>query len=195
MLLVDLEAARLGFRFDIRYARTDNFMGRVVYPTPGAFLLKHVGQDLYKVHEALKPHGFGILFFDGYRPWSVTKLFWDESNTHDRQFLANPENGSSHNRGCAVDLSMFYLDSGRPAEMPSDFDEMNEKAYATYPGGAALERQNRDLLKAKMNEFGFEGIQHEWWHFNHTTHENWPVMNFSFEEIGQAPRSLLPLFR
>ena len=180
--LVDLEIF-LGLKFDIRYARADNFLGEQVYGMAKAFLLKHVAEDLMRVHEALAPHGFGILIFDCYRPWAVTKLFWDKSSEHDRQFLANPTDGSSHNRGCAVDLSMYSLSSGEAVVMPSEFDEMNEKSYPDYPGGTEEQRRCRDLLQSTMKANGFTGIKNEWWHFNHHTHKNWPVMHLTFEEI------------
>ena len=188
----DLEVSPAGYRFDIRYARKDNFFGKKVYSEPKAFLLAHVEEDLHRVHRELARHGYGLLIFDGYRPWSVSKQFWDGSSEHDRGFLADPAKGSSHNRGCAVDLSLFELRSGKPVEMPSDFDEMNEKAHAFYQGGTLDSRRARDLLRATMEQHGFEGITVEWWHFNHVTHHEWPVMNFSFEEIAQAPKSQLP---
>jgi D-alanyl-D-alanine dipeptidase len=187
--LSDLSESTAGYRFDVRYARKDNFLGRKVYPEPKAFLLAHVEEDLHRAQRELARHGFGILVFDGYRPWSVTKLFWDESSEHDRGFLADPAKGSSHNRGCAIDLSLFDLKSGNPAPMPSDFDEMNEKAHALYDGGTLESRQHRDLLRRVMESNGFKGISVEWWHFNHESHLDWPVMNFSFEEIAQAPKS------
>jgi D-alanyl-D-alanine dipeptidase len=193
--LANLEEINQGLKFDVRYARADNFMKKAVYTQPRAFLLKHVAEDLLNVHLALKPHGYGLLIFDGYRPWTVTKLFWDESDDHNRQFLANPESGSSHNRGCAVDLSMYSLKTGEPVVMPSDFDEMNEKAYTHYTGGAAEERRLRDLLQKTMLENGFTGIKNEWWHFNHISNAQWPVMNFTFEEILVAPKAPHPLFK
>ena len=188
ILLADLVEVHAEFKFDIRYARKDNFMKKIIYPSPRAFLLKHVADDLVKVHQMIRPHGFGLLIFDGYRPWKVTKLFWDESNEHDRQFLANPETGSSHNRGCAVDLSMYSLKTGQPVAMPSDFDEMNEKAYADYSKGTTESRHLRDLLKTAMVGNGFTGIRHEWWHFNHLTHQQWPILDVTFEEILRAPK-------
>ncbi len=190
--LTNLEAPDLGFQFDIRYARHDNFVSRKVYSRPNAFLLSHVAEDLKKVHDSLRPKGLGLLIFDGYRPWSVTKLFWDLSSEHDRNFLADPAKGSSHNRGCAVDLSLYDLKSGKPVQMPSDFDEMNEKSYANFVGGSHESRQLRDLLRESMEAKSFKGIQNEWWHFNHNSHAEWPVMNFTFEEILQAPKSQLP---
>ncbi len=180
--LVDLETYS-GLKFDICYARPDNFFGEKVYNLAKAFLLKHVADDLYKVHQALAPHGCGLLIFDGYRPWSVTKKFWDGSNENDRQYLANPETGSSHNRGCAVDLTMYLLKTGEPVQMPSAFDEMNEKSYPDYQGGTEEQRYYRDLLQNMMKAHGFLGIKNEWWHFNHHTHKNHPVMYLTFEEV------------
>lgn len=181
------------FSFDIRYARDDNFIKRKVYHSPDAFILNQVAEDLIKVQHELERHGYGILVFDAYRPWSVTKLFWDGSNDHDRQFLADPAKGSAHNRGCAIDLSMYYLNNGKAVTMPSDFDEMNEKAYVDYAEGDLRARESRDLLQATMKANGFYGIKNEWWHFNHASHQEWPVMNFTFEEIAQAPKSQLQL--
>lgn len=189
--LVDLEKYA-GLKFDIRYARADNFIGEAVYSMPKAYLLRHVALDLMAVHQQLAEHGFGLLIFDGYRPWSVTKLFWDRSTEEVRQFLANPETGSSHNRGCAVDLSMYHLDTGEPVMMPSDFDEMNEKAFTEYPGGSDESRCCRDLLQATMKANHFLGIKNEWWHFNHRTHQGWPVMYLTFEEIELILRNPHP---
>ncbi len=185
---VEMIEGASGFRLDVRYARRDNFVSRKVYHSAQVFLLEHVASDLEKVHAELKHHGFGLLLFDGYRPWSVSKLFWDLSSPEDRAFLANPAKGSSHNRGCAVDLSLYDLRSGSPVKMPSDFDEMNEKAFSNYPGGDEPSREARDLLKAKMEANGFQGIPNEWWHFNHQSRKDWPIMNFSFEEISKAPK-------
>ncbi len=190
LAVMNLATLNAGFKFDIRYARADNFMKEPVYPSAHAFLLEHVARDLEAVHLELIPRGYGLLIFDGYRPWSVTKIFWDRSNEHDRQFLADPQRGSSHNRGCAVDLSLYDLATGEAVTMPSDFDEMNEKAYVAYPGGDAQSRELRDLLQSTMKKHGFLGIKNEWWHFNHASHAEWPVMNFSFAEILQAPKKI-----
>lgn len=185
---VEITGAEPGFKLNIRYARRDNFFGRKVYPVAKFYVLEQVAVDLGRVRDALRTEGFGLLLFDGYRPWSVSKLFWDESSEENRAFLANPADGSSHNRGCAADLSLFHLASGMPAVMPSDFDEMNEKAASDYSGGEERARENRDLLRKTMELFGFSGIPNEWWHYNHESRRHWPVMNFSFEEIEKAPQ-------
>jgi D-alanyl-D-alanine dipeptidase len=193
--LANLEAIDDTIKFDIRYARADNFMGKSVYTQARAFLLKHVAEDLLNVHLSLRPHGLGLLIFDGYRPWKVTKIFWDESKEELQKFLANPESGSSHNRGCAVDLSMYRLSTGEAVMMPSDFDEMNEKAYADYAGGTPDARRLRDLLKTKMLENNFTGIKYEWWHFNHITNASWPLMDYTFEEILEAEKKPHPFLK
>jgi zinc D-Ala-D-Ala dipeptidase len=191
--MVDLKALSPSLKhplqFDIRYARADNFMKRAVYSEAESFLLEPVALDLLRVHKTLEPHGFGLLIFDGYRPWSVTKLFYDECQPFERDFLADPKKGSSHNRGCAVDLSMYHLSTGKPVQMPSDFDEMNERAYTEYAEGPSEPRLARDLLQTTMRANHFTGIKNEWWHFNHTSHHHWPVMNLSFSEIRQFPKN------
>jgi D-alanyl-D-alanine dipeptidase len=189
--LVHLASVEPEFKFDIRYARADNFIKKPVYESAHAFLLDHVAEDLRAVHQKLKSHGFGLLIFDGYRPWAVTKLFWEISNEHDRQFLADPEKGSSHNRGCAVDLSMYDLKTGSPVTMPSDFDEMNEKSYVEYAGGEEKARKLRDLLQSTMKSQNFSGIKNEWWHFNHYTHHDHPVMNHTFQEVIELLKSAI----
>src|SRR4030095_14834418 len=105
----------------IRYATTNNFTRRPVYKQARAFLQRPAAEALVRVHHSLKPKGYGLIVFDGYRPWSVTKLFWDIASKHEREieFVANPRNGSKHNRGCAVDLTLFELGTGTEIQMPS----------------------------------------------------------------------------
>ncbi len=178
---VDLSAYPFGL--DIRYARADNFLGRAVYPTEKAFLQKSVADALKSAHRELERLGFGILVFDGYRPWSVTKIFWDAADENQRQFLANPERGSIHNRGCAVDCSLFRIKDGREIVMPSEFDEMNGTAWFDYAGGSPEARRMRDLLISTMHGEGFQVLKNEWWHFNHSSAVDYPIYDWSFEEI------------
>ena len=181
---VDLSAYPFGL--DIRYARADNFLGRPVYPTEQAFLQWPTAESLLRAHRRLETLGFGILVFDGYRPWSVTKLFYDEADDHQKQFLANPERGSIHNRGCAVDCSLFRIKDGREVRMTSEFDEMTESAWSEFRGGAPDERKHRDLLISAMHAEGFKVLKNEWWHFNHSSSGNYPVYDWSFEAITKA---------
>lgn len=190
---VDLQEVNRGLEypmhFDIQYATPNNFLKKQVYPAARAFLVEHVAIDLIRAHRFLNRMGYGFIIFDGYRPWSVTKLFYEECKPHERDFFADPTRGSSHNRGCAVDLSLYSLQTGKPCQMPSEFDEASERAFVAYDGGPSEARMLRELLQTTMKEHHFTGIRSEWWHFNHRSHQKWPIIDLSFEEIERAPRS------
>lgn len=175
-------------KLDIRYARADNFVGRPVYEEPRAFLQPDAANALVRVHRKLKRRNLGLIIFDGYRPWSVTKLFWEVVREDQKKFVADPAKGSKHNRGCAVDLSMFYLETGDPVEMPSDFDEFNEKAAPEYPGGTDLERDNRDLLREMMERENFVVNPKEWWHFDYRDWEKYEICDVSFAELEKTEK-------
>ena len=117
--LVELITLDNTIKLDIRYATDNNFVGRAVYPEARAFLQKPAAKGVVEVHRKLRKRGLGIVIFDGYRPWSITKLFWDVVPEDKRKFVADPAKGSKHNRGCAVDLSIFDLKTGEPIDMPS----------------------------------------------------------------------------
>jgi zinc D-Ala-D-Ala dipeptidase len=172
---------------DIRYATTNNFLGRPVYRQPRAFLQRPAAEALVRAHQKLKAKGYGIVVFDGYRPWSVTKLFWDSATDEQRriEFVANPQNGSRHNRGCAADISLFELATGKEVVMPSAYDEFTERAYPDYAGGTAESRTARDLLRATMEAEGFTVYRAEWWHFDFNDWKQYRIQNIPFEAIGR----------
>lgn len=128
------------------------------------------------------------MIFDGYRPWSVTKLFWDVTPQEKRKFVADPAIGSRHNRGCAVDLSIYDLSSGILLPMPSGFDEFTERASPDYNGGTAEETENRDLLRRTMEAEGFTVNRNEWWHFDHKDWENFEILDIPFSALDEAKR-------
>jgi zinc D-Ala-D-Ala dipeptidase len=171
-------------KLDIRYARTDNFVGKVVYPQARAFLQRPAAEAVVRVHKSLKKQGLGIVIFDGYRPWSITKLFWEVTPDDKRKFVANPKTGSRHNRGCAVDLSIYDLKTGKLVPMPSDFDEFTERASPDYKGGTAEETRNRDLLRKLMEAEGFTVNANEWWHFDYQDWQSYAIYDISFDDAG-----------
>jgi len=181
--LVELVKLDKTIKLDIRYARTDNFVGRIVYPEARAFLQRGAAEALVRVHKKLKKQGLGLVIFDGYRPWSVTKLFWEVTPEDKRKFVANPATGSRHNRGCAVDLSIYDQKTGDLVEMPSDFDEFTERASPNYKGGSAKQKKNRDLLRSLMEAEGFTVNQNEWWHFDYKDWKEYPIFDIAFSEI------------
>jgi D-alanyl-D-alanine dipeptidase len=181
--LVELAALDPSIRLDIRYAAANNFLGRPVYDEPRAFLQRPAAEALLRAHRWLKTKGYGIVVFDGYRPWSVTKIFWDATPEDKKQFVADPAKGSRHNRGCAVDVSLYELRSGRQVAMPSGYDEMTERAHPDYRGGPRKARRLRDLLRRAMEREGFTVYEHEWWHFDYKDWPRYPVLDIPFSAI------------
>ena len=170
-------------KLDIRYARTDNFVGKKVYPEARAFLQRPAAEAVVRVHRKLKKQGLGLVIYDGYRPWTVTKLFWDVTPEDKRMFVANPKTGSRHNRGCAVDLSMYDLRTGRQVPMPSGFDEFTERAGPNYAGGTPEETRNRELLRSLMEAEGFTVNANEWWHFDYKDWQSYDIYDVAFSEV------------
>ena len=181
--LVELVTVDPSIRLDVRYATPNNLAGRAVYTQARAFLQRPAAEALVRAHRALKSRGYGILVFDGYRPWRVTKLFWDVTPPEKREFVADPAKGSKHNRGCAADLSLYELTTGREVEMPSAYDEMSERAYPDYTGGTAAARRRRDLLRVTLEREGFTVEPNEWWHFNYRDWAAYPILDIPFSEI------------
>jgi D-alanyl-D-alanine dipeptidase len=183
--LVELITLDPTIKLDIRYATNNNFLGTPVYTQARAFLQRPAAEALLRAHRELKAQGYGLIVHDGYRPWYVTKIFWDAVPTDKRIFVADPAAGSKHNRGCAVDLSLYDLKTGQEVEMPSGYDEMTERAYADYAGGTDQERALRFLLRQAMEKQGFQVIPKEWWHFDYKDWKRYPIMNVKFEDLGQ----------
>jgi D-alanyl-D-alanine dipeptidase len=183
--LVELITLDPTIKLDIRYATDDNFVGKKVYPEARAFLQKPAAKAVAKVHKELRDRGLGLVIFDGYRPWSITKLFWEVTPDEKRKFVANPAKGSKHNRGCAVDLSMFDLKTGKLVEMPSGYDEFSERASPDYKGGTTEQTANRELLRKLMEDAGFTVNPNEWWHFDHKDWEKYAIYDISFDEAGR----------
>lgn len=184
--LVEVVSLDPTIRLDIRYATTNNFMGEVFYSSPRAFLQRPAAEALVRANTWLRERGFGLLIHDGYRPWYVTKMFWDATPEGLRNFVADPATGSRHNRGCAVDLTLYDLQTGEVVLMPAGYDEMSPRSNADFPGGTTRQRWYRKLLRDAMEEQGFTVYTDEWWHFDF---EDWPsyrIGNEVFEEIGEG---------
>jgi zinc D-Ala-D-Ala dipeptidase len=186
--LVELIKLEKSIKLDIRYARSDNFVGKPVYTEARAFMQRDAAEALVRVHKLLKKQGLGLVIFDGYRPWSVTKLFWEVTPVEKRIFVANPKNGSRHNRGCAVDLSIYDRKTKKLLEMPTDFDDFTEKASPTYQGATELQTKNRELLRSVMEAEGFTVNKNEWWHFDYKDWQNYGIYDIAFAEIKTSKK-------
>ena len=182
--LVDLTTIDPTIRLDIRYATTNNFLSTPLYDEPRAFLQRPAAEALLRVHRALMKQGYGLLIHDAYRPWWVTKVMWEATPVQWRQFVADPAQGSRHNRGCAVDLTLYDLRTGAAVQMPGVYDEMSEHSYPTYAGGTREQRRHRDLLRAAMEREGFTVYEKEWWHFDFKDWKHYPILNVPFEALA-----------
>lgn len=183
--LVDVARLEPGIRLDVRYASANNFLGVPFYSSARAFLQKPAAEALARVHRALRARGYGLLVHDAYRPWYVTKAFWEATPDSLRWLVANPDPGSRHNRGAAVDLTLYELASGRPVEMPGTYDETTPRSLPDYPGGTARQRWHRELLRRAMEAEGFRVNPREWWHFDYRDWRRYGVLNVPFESITQ----------
>jgi D-alanyl-D-alanine dipeptidase len=186
--LVELGSLNGAIRLDIRYASSNNFLGTPVYTQFRAFLQRPAAEALLRAMHRLQPYGFGLLIHDGYRPWYVTKIFWDATGPEGKIFVADPAQGSRHNRGCAVDLSLYDLRTDQPVEMTGLYDEMSPRSFPDYPGGTSLQRWRRDLLRWAMESEGFTVFDSEWWHFDYQDWREYAIQNIPFEKLDIAQK-------
>jgi CubicO group peptidase (beta-lactamase class C family)/D-alanyl-D-alanine dipeptidase len=185
--LVELSTLDSTIKFDIRYATTNNFISTPMYSQARAFLQRPAAEALLRAHRALAKQGFGLLIHDAYRPWYVTKMFWDATPESGKIFVADPSQGSRHNRGAAVDLTVYDLRTGRPIEMVSGYDEFSNRAFPDYPGGTSRQRYDREMLRRAMEAEGFRVYDAEWWHFDYQDWRLYPIGNQTFDQIRPSP--------
>lgn len=183
--LVELVRLDPAIKLDMRYATTNNFTGRVLYEQARAFLAGPAAQAVARASKAAQADGYGLTIFDAYRPWRVTKQLWDATPVGPKKnYVANPKRGSKHNRGCAVDLSLHDLKTGDLVEMPSSFDDFSEKAHRDYMAATPNAIANRARLQSYLEAEEFVGLSNEWWHFDFTGWEQYPVMDIPFSQIS-----------
>ncbi len=184
--LTELVSLDPTIRLDIRYASTNNFMDAAFYREPRAFLHRPAAEAVVRAHRGLAADGLGLLVHDGYRPWYVTKMFWEATPEEQKLFVADPAGGSRHNRGAAVDLTLYDLATGAPVAMVSGYDEFSPRAFPDYPGGTGRSRWLRERLREAMEDEGFQVYEWEWWHFDHGSWREYPVLNLTFDQVGGA---------
>ncbi|HEY8615519.1 M15 family metallopeptidase [Phenylobacterium sp.] len=183
--LVDLRTVDPSIRLDIRYAGSNNFMGVPLYERAGAWLQRPAAEALGRAAQRLRAEGYGLMIHDAYRPWFVTWMFWEAVPPASRDFVADPSKGSRHNRGCAVDLTLYDLKTGKVVEMPGRYDEMSLRSYPEFVGGTTRQRALRDLLRTAMEAEGFTVYPQEWWHFDYRDWPEYGIGNVSFTELAR----------
>ena len=190
--LVELVRLDPTIQLDIRYATTRNFLGVVLYSSPRAFLQRPAAEALVRAHHRLRGLGYGLLIHDGYRPWYVTRMFWDATPPAQHDFVADPSRGSRHNRGAAVDLTLYDRRTGKPVEMPGTYDEFSRRSFPEYPGGTTRQRWLRELLRTTMEAEGFTVFEAEWWHFDYLDWRLYPIGNTVFEDLAHRRTGAQP---
>ena len=183
--LVELTSLDPTIKLDIRYATTNDFLSSPMYQQARAFMQRPAAEAVVRVHRHLNQLGYGLLIHDAYRPWYVTKMFWDATPDPMKIFVADPAQGSRHNRGCAVDLTLYDLKTGQPVRMTGVYDEFSDRSFPFYPGGTLLQRWYRDLLRHEMEAQGFTVYDTEWWHFDYRDWRKYPIGNKTFEQLSR----------
>jgi D-alanyl-D-alanine dipeptidase len=169
---------------DIRYATENNFTHKKIYPFAIGVLRKETAQKLAAANKEFAEKGYRIKVWDGYRPPSVQKIFWDIMP--DDRYVANPyKGGSKHNRGGAVDVTLIDKD-GKELEMPSGYDDFSSRAWPNNFAASAQARKNAAYLREVMTKHGFKTIDHEWWHFDDEDFKKFPLVDVTFERFLAA---------
>jgi zinc D-Ala-D-Ala dipeptidase len=179
--LVDLAAFVPGLHLDIRYATANNLTGKVIYPEAAAFLRRPVAEDLRRAEQELNRLGYGLKIYDAYRPFAATRRLYEA--LPDQTYAAPPTRGSRHNRGCAVDVGLVDLKTGRDVALPTDFDAMTPAAHSDYQQLPAEAIRNRALLHRVLARHGFVNYPAEWWHFDHHGWEQFPLLDLPFAAL------------
>lgn len=179
--LVDLARLDSRLRFDIRYATAQNFMGRVLYPVARAVAQRPVAAALARVQTRAEAAGYGLLIFDAYRPWRITKMMWDETPPDKREFVADPRAGSRHNRGCSIDLSLHR--DGVEVTMPSPYDDFTSAAYRSNTAAPPQALAASRMLEEWMVTEGFVPLANEWWHYDWAEWRRYPIMDVPLEDV------------
>lgn len=186
--LVDMHQILPDAQYDVTYADTTNFLKRKLYPTADVFMRKPAALALRQVAENLKKQGYGLVLFDGYRPYAITMLFYEEHG--DTTFVADPRKGSKHNRGMAIDLSLYELKTGKRLSMPSAYDESTPRAYHSYMDSDSASLAHRTLLRKAMEQVGFAIFPWEWWHYDFRGWENCFTYDLWFDAIRKANKKI-----
>eukprot|EP01124_Arcella_intermedia_P011875 TRINITY_DN18253_c0_g1_i1.p1 TRINITY_DN18253_c0_g1~~TRINITY_DN18253_c0_g1_i1.p1 ORF type:complete len:791 (+),score=165.48 TRINITY_DN18253_c0_g1_i1:45-2417(+) len=183
-ILINVGSLDPTIRVELNYSSNRNVFGEALYPPVNkAYLQKPAAVALSRAHQRLKKEGYGLILYDLYRPWHITKLMWEITPQEQRIFLANPDNGSLHNRGCAADVGLYELATGKVVDMGSPQDESTERSFADYQGFTSRERYFRRLLRRAMEAEGFSVFIWEWWHFDFQDAPHYPISNIPLDQI------------
>lgn len=170
-------------KYNLKYANKNNFTSKRIYPksTHQTFMVKDAVMALRNIAEELEKNDLGLLVWDAYRPFKATVKFWNL--IHDERYVANPAKGSGHNRGIAIDLTLYKLSTGKLIEMPTGFDNFSDTAHHDFMAISQSKIDNRDFLKEIMYKYGFQSLQTEWWHYMWSNDRNYQILDIPFKKL------------
>jgi D-alanyl-D-alanine dipeptidase len=180
--MIDIKKLLPTIVLDLRYATTNNFMHKKLYPAitttyvrlPAAKALQHVQSELHAM-------GLGLKIFDAYRPYSVTEKMWEPIK--DERYVADPKKGSGHNRGIAVDITIINLKTKEELPMGTGFDNFSDTAHQTFTALPEQILHNRNLLKNLMEKNGFKPLETEWWHYFLPNANEYEILDLNFKTL------------
>lgn len=181
--LVDVTTVDPTLKTALLYATDGNATGAPIYEESRAFLDATAAVALSRVNKRLNAHGYGLVVWDAYRPWYITKLLHDILPPDKKYMLEAPEAGSPYNRGLSVSVSLCDAKTGEEIVMITALDEPSPRALSKFQGGGELERYRRDLLRFFMQCEGFGGVEHEWWHFDYKDFDKYRLLNIPFAQL------------
>lgn len=158
-----------GLHLDIRYTTANNCTHTILYNRPSAYMRRNAAAALKAVQQELMKYKMSLVIYDAYRPFSATQKIWDV--VKDERYAARPVNGSGHNRGLSVDVSLFSTELNKPVDMGTDFDNFSDSASIHFRNISSAALANRQRLRSIMIKHGFKPLNTEWWHFS------WPDTN------------------
>ena len=181
--LVNIQSVIPEIQVELKYSTTDNFLHADVYgDLTNAYLQPDVVQKLKTAYSILQQNHPDLTFiiYDAVRPLSIQYKMWeilDLPPGQKEKYLSNPKNGSIHNYGAAIDMSLAEK-NGKPLDMGTPFDFFGEAAepqleYKMLQEGVLTQQQidNRKILRSVMQKAGFRQLPAEWWHYNSCSRE------------------------
>lgn len=183
--MVDVKAIIPNIVLDLRYASSNNFMRRNMYParTNTTYLRLPVARALAQVQKELNARGLGLKIFDAYRPYYVSEQFWEL--VMNEKYVADPKKGSGHNRGTAVDLTIITLPAKTELSMPTGFDNFSDTAHHDFMQLPFTQMENRKMLKDIMEKHGFKKMDTEWWHYSWADDQGFELLDLSFSTLKE----------
>ena len=175
---VNLKYYSSEFVYDMKYATDSNFFKEKVYDCGECYLRLKTINSLIEANKKFIKKEYRIKLFDCYRPLDIQKKMW--TIVSNPKYVANPEKGSIHNRGGAVDITLVDSD-GNELDMGTPFDHFGEEAAHSYENLTDIQKKNRKLLRKIMTKSNFQLFESEWWHYNLNDSKKEPLSNFKWK--------------